>query len=575
MDRNDILSWTSDFPAKPGVYLFYSQDFPIYIGKAVNLRSRIRSYTDPRSPRIQQMVQKADRIDISITNTETQALLLEANLIKRHAPKYNVRLRDDKSYPLIQISNHAFPRIEVTRDPDTKAKVYGPFTDRKKVDETVKAIRETFGIRGCSDHKFSGRSRPCLDYDLGLCTAPCVDYISQDQYLLDVSSAEAFFHGATGTLLEPLLKKMDSSATNQQYEQAATLRDRIDAVRGLHGGGDAVQKHGESKTTDVLAVSIEGTHSIVSRFHIEKGMLLDREQHLLDTPDHSTPETVLSAFISQYYADRLLPNNLVLSDRPHDSEIYTWLDSEHVEISTPTTGREAVLVEMALKNARQNFVPTDAILALQNSLSISKATRIEAFDISHSTGEDVVGSNVVFVDGYPEKSSYRRLKLKETNDDYSNMYDLLAWRADRSISGTDSRPDPDLLIVDGGSGQLNAALKALSDLKWDVPVIALKKPNDIIITPTGNQTWPSNASHLHLIQRIRDEAHRFALTYHRHLRDDVTTTLDSISGIGPELRKRLFQNFGSIDGIRRASVVELCGIQGIGKQTAMKLKNQL
>ncbi|HII51901.1 MAG TPA: excinuclease ABC subunit C, partial [Halobacteriales archaeon] len=238
-------------------------------------------------------------------------------------------------------------------------------------------------------------------------------------------------------------------------------------------------------------------------------------------------------------------------------------------------GREAVLVEMALKNARQNFVPTDAILALQNSLSISKATRIEAFDISHSTGEDVVGSNVVFVDGYPEKSSYRRLKLKETNDDYSNMYDLLAWRADRSISGTDSRPDPDLLIVDGGSGQLNAALKALSDLKWDVPVIALKKPNDIIITPTGNQTWPSNASHLHLIQRIRDEAHRFALTYHRHLRDDVTTTLDSISGIGPELRKRLFQNFGSIDGIRRASVVELCGIQGIGKQTAMKLKNQL
>ena len=160
MDRNDILSWTSDFPAKPGVYLFYSQDFPIYIGKAVTLRSRIRSYTDPRSPRIQQMVQKADRIDISITNTETQALLLEANLIKRHAPKYNVRLRDDKSYPLIQISNHAFPRIEVTRDPDTKAKVYGPFTDRKKVNETVKAIRETFGIRGCSDHKFSGRSRP-------------------------------------------------------------------------------------------------------------------------------------------------------------------------------------------------------------------------------------------------------------------------------------------------------------------------------------------------------------------------------------------------------------------------------
>ena len=575
MDKEDLLLWTSDFPKKPGVYLFYSQDFPIYIGKAINLYSRTRSYIDPRSPRIQQMVQTADRIDISITNTETQALLLEANLIKRHAPKYNVRLRDDKSYPLVQISNHEYPRIEVTRDPDTKATVYGPFTDRKKVDETVKAIRETFGIRGCSDHKFSGRSRPCLDYDLGLCTAPCVDYISQKAYIEDVSSAEAFFRGAPGNLFQSLLEKMDSASHAQQYEQAATLRDRLNAVRGLHGGGDAVQKHGELKTMDILAVSIEGNHSIVSRFHIEKGMLLDREQHILDTPLHSTPETILSAFISQYYADRILPSSIILSDHIHDPGIHTWLSSEHVNISIPTTGRESVLVEMALKNSRQNFVSKDAILAIQDLLSIRQATRIEAFDISHSTGEDVVGSNVVFADGYPEKSSYRRLKLKETNDDYSNMYDLIFWRANRSISGTDSRPDPHLLVVDGGIGQLNAALCALSDTKWDVPVIALQKPNDIVVTQTGNQKWPKNASHLHLLQHIRDESHRFALTYHRHLRDDVTTTLDFVPGIGPELRKRLFQNFGSIDGIRRASLTELCDIKGIGKQTAIKLKNQL
>ena len=575
MNSNELRDWISDIPSHPGVYLFYSNDFPIYIGKAVNLRSRTRYYLDPTPSRIKQMVQSADRLDIALTNTETQALLLEANLIKRHAPKYNVRLRDDKSYPLIQISNHEFPRIEVTRNPSPKAKVYGPFTDRKKVNETVKAIRETFGVRGCSDHKFSGRPRPCLDYDLGLCSAPCVGYITQESYMSDISSTERFFNGATGKLINSVTNKMTLASSNKQYEQAAILRDRVNSISTLHGSGDLIQKHGESKTMDVLGVSIEGTRSIVSRFHIEKGTLIDREQHLLDTPENSSPAHVISAFISQYYADRILPNTIILSDMPEDMGIHVWLKSEQVEISVPTIGREAKLVDMALKNSRQTFVPVDATMLLQESLNLTNASRIEGFDISHSSGTEVVGSNVVFVDGYPEKSSYRRIKLNETNDDYSNMYDLIYWRATRDINGTDSRPSPDLLLVDGGSGQLKATLKALSDSHWEIPAISIKKPKDIIVTQSGDQMWPPNSPHLHLLQRTRDEAHRFANTYHRNLRDSITTALDSLPGIGPNTREKLFQNFGSVAAIRRASIDELCSVDGVGKKTAIKIKNQL
>jgi excinuclease ABC subunit C len=391
----------------------------------------------------------------------------------------------------------------------------------------------------------------------------------------DISSTESFFNGATGKLINSITNKMTLASLDKQYEQAAILRDRINSISTLHGGGDIMQKHGESKTMDVLGVSIEGSRSIVSRFHIEKGTLLDREQHLLDTPENSSPGDVISAFISQYYADRILPNTLVLSDRPEDMGIHIWLKSEQVEISVPTIGREAKLVDLALKNSRQTFVPVDAIMLLKDSLNLINVSRIEGFDISHSSGTEVVGSNVVFVDGYPEKSSYRRIKLNEINDDYSNMYDLICWRATRAVNGTDSRPFPNLLLIDGGLGQLKAALKALSDSHWEIPAISLKKPKDIIVTPIGNQMWPPTSPHLHLLQRIRDEAHRFANTYHRNLRDGITTALDSIPGIGPNTREKLFQNFGSVAAIRSASVEELCSVDGVGKKTAIKIKNQL
>src|SRR6056297_2869578 len=251
-------------PREPGVYQFFGSEAVLYVGKAVDIRSRVRSYADPRSDRIRRMVRAADGLEFAVTDTETQALLLEANLIKRHQPRYNVRLTDDKSYPLVQVTYHDFPRIEVTRDPEDDATVYGPYTNKGRVDTVVKAVRETYGIRGCSDHKFANRDRPCLDYDLGLCTAPCTGEIGREAYLGDVDSVEAFFGGATGVLAGPLRGAMDEAADGHEYERAANLRDRLDAVEAFHGGGgDAVQHYRDRQVLDVLGAVVESDRAVV------------------------------------------------------------------------------------------------------------------------------------------------------------------------------------------------------------------------------------------------------------------------------------------------------------------------
>ncbi|MFB6308256.1 MAG: excinuclease ABC subunit C [Haloarculaceae archaeon] len=573
MNAAAVRERASDLPREPGVYQFFEGESVLYVGKAVDLRDRVRSYADPRSERIARMVERADTVDFAVTDTETQALLLEANLIKRHRPPYNVRLKDDKSYPLVQLTDHAVPRIEVTRDPDEGATVYGPFTDVGRLETVVKAIRETYGLRGCSDHKYADRDRPCLDYEMGLCTAPCTGEISEADYGADVESVRRFFEGETGVLAEPLRREMDAAAEAAEFERAANLRDRLEAVETLHGdGGDAVTSPDGERAVDVLGVARE-RETVVARLHAEDGKLVERDRHSLDAPE-TGPGAILSAFITQYYADRELPDAILCSDHP-DEEVTAWLAGEGVDLRVPGSGREATLVDLALKNARRGTAGEDDTVALADALGLEAADRIEGFDVSHTGGRAVVGSNVVFVDGDPRKADYRRKKLAEENDDYARMRELVGWRAERATDGRDDRPDPDLLVIDGGRGQLAAAREALDAAGWDVPAVALAKEEEIVVTAEGTHDWPDDVPHLHLLQRVRDEAHRFARSYHETVRDDVSTALDGVPGVGPETRKRLLRRFGSVEGVREASRAELESVEGVGAATAEKLRTQL
>ncbi|MFB6253906.1 MAG: excinuclease ABC subunit C [Halobacteriaceae archaeon] len=581
MESSAVRKYAADLPDEPGVYQFLTtngnKENILYIGKALNLSERVQSYADPRSDRIAQMVTEADRIDIAITDTETQALLLEANLIKRHQPRYNVRLKDDKSYPLIQITDHQYPQIQITRDPDESAMVFGPYTNKTTVEFVVKAIRDVYGIRGCSDHKFRNRDRPCLDHDLGLCTAPCTEEITTDTYLTNVAAVTDFLRGDTQRLLDPLTSAMEQAANEKAYERAANIRDKIQAVKALHGMESAAVSGDEESTQvmDILGISRKQTSAMIARLHSENGQLVERSRHSVAIPkSNQSINEILSAFIPQFYAERSVPDIVLIPDEPTDDNLLAWIQEQDGQIRTPQDDRESTLLELATKNANRWVDQPNELQALSQAIGVDEITRIEGFDISHSHGKDVVGGNVVFTNGSPEKKGYRRRKLPAENDDYANMKKLIRWRANRSQEGRDTRPDPDLLLIDGGKGQLTAAQTALEATDWNRPVIALAKNEEIVYTPEDEFNW-KNEPQLHLLQRIRDEAHRFAVAYHKSLRDDIESALDEINGIGPERRNQLLRRFGSIDRIREATKEELTEIEGIGPSTAEAIQMKI
>jgi excinuclease ABC subunit C len=379
-------------------------------------------------------------------------------------------------------------------------------------------------------------------------------------------------------LADPLSREMEAAAQAQEFERAANLRDRRSVVKSFHGGGgEAVSSRGDERTVDVLGATVEGDTATVARLHAERGQLVDRSRHRLDAPEGSDAAvaTLLSAFLPQYYAERDLPDAVLLSERPDDEDVVAWLEAEGVSVRVPGTGREAKLVELALKNARRSEGSADGVSALAAALDVPRPERIEGFDVSHAGGRAVVGSNVCFVDGDSDTAAYRRKKLTEGNDDYLHMRELVAWRARRAVEGRDDRPDPDLLLVDGGRGQLDAALAALDDEGWDVPVVALAKEEEVVVTPERTYDWPATDPGLHLLQRVRDEAHRFAVQYHQTLRDDVSTVLDGVPGVGPETRTKLLRRFGSVEAVRAASVDDLTDVPGVGEKTARTLTERL
>ena len=578
MNTATVRDRAADLPAEPGVYQFLDGERVLYVGKAVALPDRVRSYADPRSNRIRQMVARAGDLDVAVTDTESQALLLEANLIKRHRPRYNVRLKDDKSYPVVALTDHEVPRIEVTRDPGAGATAFGPFTDMSALETVVKALRRVYGLRGCSEHKYTGRDRPCLDYEMGLCSAPCTGEISTAAYQEAVAAVKRFFEGETGMLTDPLRTQMEAAAADKQFERAANLRDALAAVERFEEARDAaVHSAADGRRLDALGVSLAGTSPTVAVLRAEGGQLVDRERHPLAAPEGTDPASALGAFVPQYYADRELPDVVLCSERPAGAAIDSWLAGVGVELRVPAAGREATLVELAGKNARRGRAAEtrSGTATLADRLGLTGAARIEGFDVSHAQGRSAVGSDVTFVDGTPQKADYRRRKLTDENDDYANMQALVRWRAERAIEGRDDRPDPALLLIDGGEGQLKAARTACDAVGWSVPVVALAKADERVITADRAHDWPSDAPALRLLQRVRDEAHRFARQYHATLRDEVSTPLDKIKGVGPELRQRLLGRFGSVDAVRDASTAELSAVDGVGDQTANSIRNQL
>jgi excinuclease ABC subunit C len=445
-----------------------------------------------------------------------------------------------------------------------------------RVETVVKAIRETFGLRGCSDHKYEGRDRPCLDYEMGLCSAPCTGEIGEAAYGEDVASVRRFFEGETGVLAGPLRREMEAAADDQEFERAAHLRDRLDAVESFHRDADAaVSGRDEEETVDVLAAVREGERPTVARLHAEGGQLVERERHTMAAPTGEGVGAVLAAFVSQYYAERPLPDAVLCSERPADADVERWLAGEGVDLRVPGAGREATLVELALKNARRAGPRGDAPRALAETFDIAAAHRIEGFDVSHAGGRATVGANVCFVDGHADKSGYRRKNLPEGNDDVGNMRELVRWRSERALAGRDDRPDPDLLVIDGGEGQLGAALDALEETGWEVPAVALAKDRELVVTPDATYDWDDGDERLHLLQRVRDEAHRFAVQYHQTVRDTVETALDEVPGVGPTTRRRLLGRFGSLEGVREASAEELQAVEGVGERTAAELTERL
>jgi excinuclease ABC subunit C len=561
MNREKLDQEISGKPEKAGVYIFRDGEVPVYIGKAVDIKDRLKSYRDPRSTRIGKMVEKADSIDHRVTDDEKEALLLEANLIKKFQPKYNTRLKDSKSYPVIQLTSDKFPAIEATRDPDESATVFGPYTSMKRVQNSIKAIRDTYGITSPKCKRKESENDPCMDYQIGLCSAPYAGMIEAENYTENLREARESLEKGPEELINHLKSEMKKASEENSFERAATLRDYIEDLKKL--GGD--KNFSETGMKHVIALN--KALDRVGLIEIEASTIQKKEFYRLNE-NAEKPEDAYKAFITQFYAADSLPEEIVAEKKIDDEEITSWLESEGTTYKAPEDGRDRVLIDSAKSAAKR---PQDTKMKDLGEILGLKVDRMECFDVSHTGGKNVVGSNVVFEDDEPVKSDYRKKKLKEENDDYENMYKLLKWRGKRQIKGRDERPEPDILLIDGGEGQLNAAAEALREVGWSMPVFGIVKPDDKILGLHRNPEIPDQTGQI--LSAIRDEAHRFAKSYHEKKRDEINPVLEEIDGLGEEKRKALMQEF-SLEDLREASSDEIEErVEGIGGRLSAKIKD--
>lgn len=593
----DVKAFLKTLTQLPGVYKMLDDKHEIiYIGKAKNLKNRVSSYfrTHSASPKQQAMIAKVTAIEVTVTHTEGEALLLESQLIKQHQPRYNISLRDDKSYPYVFISSfHDFPQLTFHRGAKKrKGKYFGPYPSATAVKETLKLLQKIFPVRQCEDSYYNSRSRPCLQYQIERCTAPCVGLISKEQYQIDIDNTILFLEGQGGLLIDSLVNKMEAASAQLNFEAAAVYRDQILRLRAV------LEKHfvqGEKGDVDVIACAVKGNIACVQVFYIRNGQNLGNRQFFPKTADTNDAAIILQAFISQYYLDKLVPHELIISHPLPETDLLIEVlakQSKHaVSITCNVRGERLKWLQMAITNADSALLAKLSekqslyarFLSLQQELKCSETPkRLECFDISHTQGEQTVASCVVFDREGPVKSDYRRFNIEGVTggDDYAAIHQAVSRRFKRQKQG--EHPAPDILLIDGGKGQVNEAKKALAELDINnVMIVGVSKGPDRkagmekIIIPDCEQPLDitPGASALLLIQHIRDEAHRFAITGHRQRRGKVKkqSVLENIAGLGPKRRQILLKQFGGLQGVSNAGVDALAGIEGISRQLAQRI----
>jgi len=580
-------------PECPGVYIMHDAGGAIiYVGKAVNLHNRVRSYfgvSDKLSPKTQTLVSKVNDIEYYVTNSEQEALILELHLIKSHKPHYNVRLKDDKSYPYLMIDfNEEWPRLHITRR-FTKgvSRYFGPFTDVGSLRATLKVLKRIFPLRSCNKPITGTDSRPCLDYHIHNCSGPCIGAVTQEEYAEIVNQVIHFLEGKQEQVAADLQGRMEKASAAMDFERAAILRDKLLAVQKV-----ITEQHiamAVKDEQDTVAFAQDNDHACVQVFMVRNGMLIGRESFILQGTHGEEPSEIMGSFVKQFYDKAPSVPPLILLQHPLEDKalIESWLGEKRggkVRIAVPKRGDKKELMGIVAENARRSLEQykiremtntaslNQALSELKAELNLPKLpSRIEGYDISNIQGQDAVGSMVVFVDGKPKSSLYRRFKIKTVTgaDDYAMLSEVLKRRFKR-ISTKDSELEaqgawtvvPDLVLIDGGRGQLNAALEAMKEVDaLSVPVMSLAKENEEIYLPKKSKplVLPKSSPGLQMLQRLRDEAHRFAVGYHQkvHKKGTFASALDGVPGIGPKRRRALLKYFGSVKAIREATAEEM------------------
>ncbi|MCK4331319.1 MAG: excinuclease ABC subunit UvrC [Dehalococcoidia bacterium] len=591
-------------PAKPGVYLFKdSQGKVIYVGKAASLRHRVRAYFSPStnlSPKLQRLAASISDFESIFTDSEQEALILECTLIKKYRPRYNVSLKDDKTFPYLKIDlDNDWPRVRITRRfRKDGGKYFGPFASAGSVRRTLRLIRKIFPFRSCNKAITGKDSKPCLEYHIHRCSGPCIGAVSKEDYDEVIRQVILFLEGKQELVVRELKDKMEKASQQLQFEEAALLRDQIQATEAvIEGQKIAATVMGEQ---DVIALAQAKDLAYVEIFFIRDNRLIGRDHLLVDGVRDEEPSQIMTSFVKQYYASTSSIPPVILLQYPIDEPavIIEWLSSQRgaaIKLRVPRQGAKKQLVDTVAENARHGLElyqikqsatvePAIVLQELKERLRLpSIPMRIEGYDISNIRGTLAVGSMAVFDKGMPKPAHYRRFRVKTVAgiDDYAMIQEVLRRRFRRYLADEDKWSiAPDLVLIDGGKGHLNAALEVMRGLGLgSIPTASLAKEREEIFIP-GNPrpvALPQTSVALHLLQRVRDEAHRFALGYHKRLRHNqsIASALDSIPGIGPKRKKALLKKFGSVRGIKEASIDQLAAVEGMGGKLAAKVKEYL
>ena len=607
----DIQEELKKLPGKPGVYLMHGEkDEIIYVGKAISLKNRVRQYFQSsrnKGPKIEQMVTHITRFEYIITDSELEALVLECNLIKEHRPKYNTMLMDDKSYPFIKVTvQEPFPRIMLARQmKKDKAKYFGPYTSVGAVRDTIELIRKLYKIRSCNRRlpRDIGLERPCLNYHIHQCDAPCQGYVDQQEYRESIDQVLQFLNGNYDLILGDLQRKMEEASEAMEYERAIEYRDLLQSVQKIAQKQKITDTAGDDR--DIVAMAKDLEDAVVQVFFVRNGRLIGRDHFFLRLTGDETKGEILSSFIKQFYAGTpYLPAELMMQEEPGDMELLEeWLTEKRghkVHIRIPKKGSKEKLVELAQRNAaliltkdkerlkREEGRTIGAVKEIENLLGMRGIVRMEAYDISNISGYASVGSMVVYEKGRPKRSDYRKFRIKSVQgpDDYASMEEVLTRRFEHGRReqeegrvGNSFTAFPDLILMDGGRGQVNIALEVLDKLRIHIPVCGMVKDDNHRTRGLyyNNVEIPidRNSEGFKLITRIQDEAHRFAIEYHRKLRGQgqVHSVLDDIPGIGPARRKDLMRRFPGLEAIRNADVETLKELPSMNEAAAESVYN--